>query len=348
MSKVNHLREFLFQRLTAAAVEIFSEFEKTMLEFEEELDRQRRLLDLALKPEIRLHRVDLPQENVCKVEEGGVFSGQHLDNLERSCSPDQEEPGHPQTTELEEDSSGQEMKQEDVEVDVSLVNVADVKVENNEPGPNCGQLLLHTSPEAQYKDEEGTESLRSDSHEQMPAAPTLPVSLPPPDRAQVQYQDVHHVAGKRRGEKRRIDGEEPELVNRPIQPKPAAAAKPIAPRVSPAPVLLVVPAQPQAPSMRLHTSGLIPVAPPLAQPSNPVMPRKSSKPCGACKVPQCGGQRKRYTPSKDKAEGSSQKIFTFCPATKKSTTSGFDGVVYNSFQHFKNVVDEELRKRKLL
>ncbi|XP_061574055.1 zinc finger protein 432-like [Cololabis saira] len=106
---------------------------------------------------------ELPQENVCKVEEDGVFSDQHLDNLERRCSLDQEEPGHPQTTELEEDSSGQEMKHEDVEVDVSLVNVADVKVENGEPGPNCGQLLLHTSPEAQYTDEEGSESLRSDS-----------------------------------------------------------------------------------------------------------------------------------------------------------------------------------------
>ncbi|XP_061573574.1 zinc finger protein 37-like [Cololabis saira] len=106
---------------------------------------------------------ELPQENVCKVEEDGVFSDQHLDNLERSCSPDQEEPGHPQTTELEEDSSGQEIKHKDVEVDVSLVNVADVKVENGEPGPNCGQLLLHTSTEAQNKDEEGTESLRSDS-----------------------------------------------------------------------------------------------------------------------------------------------------------------------------------------
>ncbi|XP_061573578.1 zinc finger protein OZF-like isoform X2 [Cololabis saira] len=159
MSKVNHLREFIGQRLTAAAAEILSVFEKTILEYEEELDRQRRLLDLAWKPEIRLHRV----ENVCKVEEDGVFSDQHLDNLERSCSPDQEEPGHPQTTELEEDSSGQEMKHEDVEVDVSLINVADVKVENGEPGPNCVQLLLHTSPEAQNKDEEGTESLCSDS-----------------------------------------------------------------------------------------------------------------------------------------------------------------------------------------
>ncbi|XP_061568662.1 zinc finger protein OZF-like [Cololabis saira] len=163
MSKVNHLREFIGQRLTAAAVEIFSEFEKTILEYEEELDRQRRLLDLAWKPEIKLNRIDLPEENVCMVDEDGVFSDQHLDNLERSCSPDQEEPGNPQTTELEEDSSGQEMKQEDVEVDVSLVNLADVKVENGEPGPNFDQLLFHTSPESQNKDEQGTESLHLDS-----------------------------------------------------------------------------------------------------------------------------------------------------------------------------------------
>ncbi|XP_061567447.1 zinc finger protein 180-like [Cololabis saira] len=160
MSKVNHLRKFIGQRLT---VEIFSVFEKTILEYEEELDRQRRLVDLVWKPEIRLNRIDPPGENVCMVEEDGVFSDQHLDNLERSCSPDQEEPGNPQTTELEEDSSVQEMKQEDVEVDVSLVNLADVKVENGEPGPNCGQLMLHTSPESQNEEEEGTESLRSDS-----------------------------------------------------------------------------------------------------------------------------------------------------------------------------------------
>ncbi|XP_061568641.1 zinc finger protein 182-like isoform X2 [Cololabis saira] len=150
MSKVNHLREVIGQRLTAAALEIFSVFEKTILEYEEELDRQRRLLDLAWKPEIRLNRIDLPQEYV-------------VDNLERSCSPDQEEQGNPQTTKLEEDSSGQEMKQEDVEVDVSLVNVADVKVENGEPVLDRGQLLLHTYPESQKEDEEGMERLCSDS-----------------------------------------------------------------------------------------------------------------------------------------------------------------------------------------
>lgn len=132
-------------------------------------------------------------------------------------------------------------------------------------------------------------------------------------------------------------------MNRPIQP---AAAKHIAARVLPAPVLLVVPAQPQAPSMLLNTSRFTPVALLPAQPSNPSMPHKSSKPCGACQVLQCGGQHKRYTPSKDKAAESSQKIFTFCPATRKSTTSGVDGVVYDSFEHFKNAVDEELKKRK--
>lgn len=34
-------------------------------------------------------------------------------------------------------------------------------------------------------------------------APALPTSLPPPDRPEVQYQQPHHIAGRRRGEKRR-------------------------------------------------------------------------------------------------------------------------------------------------
>ncbi len=76
------------------------------------------------------------------------------------------------------------------------------------------------------------------------------------------------------------------------------------------------------------------------------MPNKSSWPCGACHVPNCGGQRKRYTPSKDKVAESTQKIFSFCPSTRKSTTSGFDNVVYDSFEHFKSVVHADLEKRR--
>ncbi|XP_032405903.1 uncharacterized protein LOC116710776 [Xiphophorus hellerii] len=79
----------------------------------------------------------------------------------------------------------------------------------------------------------------------MPAAPTLPASLPAPSRPQVQYLSLPHVAGERHGQKQRLG--EP---RRNIQPKPPVATY-IPPRLSAAPVLLVVPAQPQAPSMML-------------------------------------------------------------------------------------------------
>ncbi|XP_026141138.1 uncharacterized protein LOC113117003 [Carassius auratus] len=79
------------------------------------------------------------------------------------------------------------------------------------------------------------------SEEPMPAAPTLPESLPAPDRPQVQYQSLRHVAEKRHGQKRRLDVEM--LLNRPIQPKSPVATY-IPPRASAAPVLVVVPAQP--------------------------------------------------------------------------------------------------------
>ena len=55
MSSVQHLREFISQRLTAAAEEIFTEFEKTIVQYEEEIDRQRRLLDITWKPRINSH-----------------------------------------------------------------------------------------------------------------------------------------------------------------------------------------------------------------------------------------------------------------------------------------------------
>ena len=47
------------ERLTAAAEEIFRVFHKTIIEYEEEIDRQRRLLDIVWKPEINLHKIGL-------------------------------------------------------------------------------------------------------------------------------------------------------------------------------------------------------------------------------------------------------------------------------------------------
>ena len=57
MSSVECLREFVTERLTAAAEEIFRVVEKTIVEYEEEIARQRRLLDGVWRPEIRLHRI---------------------------------------------------------------------------------------------------------------------------------------------------------------------------------------------------------------------------------------------------------------------------------------------------
>ena len=58
MSSVEFLKQFVNERLTAAAEEIFRVLETNVIvQYEEEIDRQRRLLDIAWKPEIKLHRI---------------------------------------------------------------------------------------------------------------------------------------------------------------------------------------------------------------------------------------------------------------------------------------------------
>ena len=57
MSSSESLRELIIERLTAAAEEIFGLFERTVVQYEKEIDRQRRLLDITWKPEIKLHRI---------------------------------------------------------------------------------------------------------------------------------------------------------------------------------------------------------------------------------------------------------------------------------------------------
>ncbi|XP_054870495.1 zinc finger protein 287-like [Amphiprion ocellaris] len=97
MSSVQNLRELINQRLTAAAEEIFTEFEKTIVQYEEEIDRQRRLLDNIWKPQITQHTADLPQQHVWKEED--ILAEQKVCNQQRDSSVDQEDLEIPQMKE---------------------------------------------------------------------------------------------------------------------------------------------------------------------------------------------------------------------------------------------------------
>lgn len=57
MSSMVYLRQFVNERLNAAAEEIFRVFERKIIEYEEAVDRQRRLLDAVLNPEIKSNRI---------------------------------------------------------------------------------------------------------------------------------------------------------------------------------------------------------------------------------------------------------------------------------------------------
>ncbi|XP_042073560.1 zinc finger protein with KRAB and SCAN domains 8-like isoform X1 [Haplochromis burtoni] len=148
MPSAQYLREFINERLTAAAEQIFLEFEKTIVQYEKKIDRQRRLLDITWKPQIKLHRTvfcppDVPQQQVCEEEEE-VLLEQQLWNQERSSSVEQEEPEPPQIKEEEEElCSSQQGEQLGLkeETDTFMVTAA----EEGEHRPNMEQLLCHSS-----------------------------------------------------------------------------------------------------------------------------------------------------------------------------------------------------------
>ncbi|MED6266932.1 hypothetical protein CHARACLAT_007085, partial [Characodon lateralis] len=106
---VQHLREFIRERLTAAAEEIFTEFEKNIIRCEEKI----RLLDGYWKPQIELRRIDLPQQLACMVEE--VSAEQLFCNQETSPRQDQEEP-QPLQIKQEEEELYSSQEEEDPEL----------------------------------------------------------------------------------------------------------------------------------------------------------------------------------------------------------------------------------------
>ncbi|XP_038566424.1 WD repeat-containing protein 87-like isoform X3 [Micropterus salmoides] len=159
MSSVECLREFVNERLTAAAEEIFGVFIKTVVEYEEEIDRQRRLLDIVWKPEVKLHRIELPQQHVWKEEE--VLADQQLFIQERNSSLDQEDPEPPQIKEEQEElCTSQEGEQLVLkqETDTFMLTPTYEERDHSEAELKSDhQLLSHSCHVAESQDQKGGE-----------------------------------------------------------------------------------------------------------------------------------------------------------------------------------------------
>uniref|UniRef100_A0AAZ1XX34 C2H2-type domain-containing protein n=1 Tax=Oreochromis aureus TaxID=47969 RepID=A0AAZ1XX34_OREAU len=158
MSSVQHLRDFIRERLTATAEDISSEAEKTMVQYEEEISCQRRLLDISRKPETKLHITAIPKQHEWKEEEG---------LLQQVCIPggnsslDQEDPGHPEIKEEPEElytsQEGEHLILKE-ETDTFMVTSS-----YEESEPNSDQLLSHNCPEPESRGEEESKYVGSGS-----------------------------------------------------------------------------------------------------------------------------------------------------------------------------------------
>ncbi|XP_073321934.1 uncharacterized protein [Pagrus major] len=153
MSSAECLREFVNERLTAAAEEIFRVLKKTIVEYEEEIDRQRRLLDIIWKPHMRSHMTDVPQKHVCQVEE----ADQQLCDQERNSSLDQEDPEPPQIKEELCTSQEGEQLVVKLETDTFILIPPYEGNDHGEPEPESDHQLSLNSHIAESEDQKGGE-----------------------------------------------------------------------------------------------------------------------------------------------------------------------------------------------
>ncbi|XP_054645765.1 zinc finger protein 774-like [Dunckerocampus dactyliophorus] len=143
MFKVQMLRALLEQRLNAAVEEVFGLFERTIVQYEEELsrskvenDRQRELLDNVFKPHAPLRKADVQQVSVESEEE--VPSEQQ----EWSAGVEQEEPEPPHIKEEEDEQWEQLQGLQEAAITKFPLTGVPVKREDNEDKAQSSKHLI--------------------------------------------------------------------------------------------------------------------------------------------------------------------------------------------------------------
>ncbi|XP_076010119.1 uncharacterized protein LOC143003386 [Genypterus blacodes] len=91
MSSTMNLREFINARLSAAAEEIVGMFEESIAAYEQEIDRQRRLLDVVFTPQIKMIKPDGPQSSACHALLDQGLCNQEMDQEDPHPAPIKEE-----------------------------------------------------------------------------------------------------------------------------------------------------------------------------------------------------------------------------------------------------------------
>ncbi|KAM9425640.1 uncharacterized protein KZ484_011591 [Pholidichthys leucotaenia] len=166
MFSVQCLRRLARERLAAAAAEIIMEFEQIIDQYEKEIDCQRRQLNICWWPQIKIHRIDVPQQPDCKEE---VLVDQQLWNQERISVLEQQELELPQMKEQQEPEPPRVKEEEEelfislegqqpvvkLEADTFMVTPISEENEQSEAEPNSEQVLSHNSAATEVQDEEG-------------------------------------------------------------------------------------------------------------------------------------------------------------------------------------------------
>uniref|UniRef100_A0A3B4UEC5 C2H2-type domain-containing protein n=1 Tax=Seriola dumerili TaxID=41447 RepID=A0A3B4UEC5_SERDU len=104
MSRLQSLKVSIHQRLTAAVEEIFGLLDQTLIEYEEEMNRHQKLLDVAFKPEITAQKKGCHAEvQQLLVSQAEVSSEQQQKQQEWSSSLDQEDQEDPEPPHIKEE-----------------------------------------------------------------------------------------------------------------------------------------------------------------------------------------------------------------------------------------------------